>query len=122
MIATLWHPLFPTLLENVSLNGWHIPDVWFALFLILLVTVTTYTDTAASKFLQSPLLRHLGLLSYSLYLFHMLILKHLSKYYGISKEELFVAVLVISWFIAIISYLAIEKPFLMFKSKKKETR
>ena len=121
MIATLWHPLFPALPDNLRLNGWRMPDVWFSLFLILLVSVTTYTNTVASKFLQSPLLRHLGLLSYSLYLFHMLILKHLSKYYELKGEELFVAVLIITWVISIISYLAIEKPFLMFKSKKTKT-
>ena len=121
MIATLWHPLFPALPDNLKLNGWRMPDVWFGLFLILLVSVTTYSNTAASKFLQSPILRHLGLLSYSLYLFHVLILNHLSKYYGLKGEGLFVAVLVITWFISIISYLAIEKPFLMFKSKRKKT-
>ena len=123
MIATLWHPLFPSLPDDLKLNGWRMPDVWFTLFLILLISVTTYSNTTASKFLQSPLLRHLGLLSYSMYLFHMLILKHLSKYYGLKSEGLFVAVLVITWFISIISYLTIEKPFLMLKSKstKKKT-
>lgn len=119
MISTIWRPLFPSIPENLHLNGWHMPGVWFGLFLALILSVTTYTDSLPAKFLQLPVLRHLGLLSYSLYLFHMVILMYLGKY-GLKGEGLFIAVLAITWFIALFTYIGIEKPFLMLKSKQEK--
>lgn len=118
LIATLWRPLFPDLPKNFILNGWSMPGMWFSFFLVLILSVTLFSDTAPGRFLQSPLLRHLGLLSFSLYLFHMSILLNLQRM-GFRYEGLFVAVLCLSWFIALFTYLCIEKPFLMLKPKRR---
>lgn len=117
MIHTLWHPLIPSLPENFSLNGWRMPGLWFFLFFILLLSVTTYTTTFGAKILQSALLRHLGLVSYSLYLFHMHFIQVLQPQ-GFRNEGLFVVVLIMSWIIALVTYITIEKPFMKLKPKK----
>ncbi len=117
MIRTLWYPLFPSLPQKFSLNGWSMPGLWFILYSLLLLSVTTYTTTLGAKFLQSALLRHLGLISYSLYLFHMHFIQVLQPQ-GFRNEGLFIAVFAISWIIALITYITIEKPFMLLKPKK----
>lgn len=117
LISTLWKPLFSDLPNNFHLNGWSMPGMWFGLFLVLLLSVTLFNNSVPGKFLQSPLLRHIGLLSYSLYLFHMYILLSLQRM-GFKYEGLFVAVFLLSWLIALFTYLCIEKPFLMLKPKR----
>jgi len=118
IIQTLWHPLFPSLPPKFSLNGWRMPGLWFMLYFILLLSITTYTTTFSAKFIQSPLLRHLGLISYSLYLFHMLFIQILQPH-GFKNEGLFVAVFTISWMISLLTYVTIEKPFMRLKIKNK---
>ncbi|MCK5539118.1 MAG: acyltransferase [Bacteroidales bacterium] len=120
IIRTLWQPLFPSLPQKLSLNGWRMPGLWFILFSLLLLSVTTYTTTLGAKFLQSALLRHLGLVSYSLYLIHMHFIQVLQPL-GFRNEGLFVAVLTISWMIALITYITIEKPFMRLKPKNNST-
>ena len=118
MIRTLWHPLFPSLPQKFSLNGWSMPGLWFILYSLLLLSVTTYTTTLGAKFLQSALLRHLGLISYSLYLFHMHFIQVLQPQ-GFMNEGLFIAVFAISWMVSLITYVSIEKPFMKLKPKNK---
>lgn len=118
MIRTLWQPLFPSLPQKFSMNGWRMPGLWFILYSLLLLSVTTYTTTLGAKFLQSALLRHLGLTSYSLYLFHMHFIQVLQPR-GFMNEGLFIAVFTISWMIALITYVTIEKPFMKLKPKNK---
>ncbi len=114
-ISQLWKPLFPDLPGNLRLNGWHIPGVWFYLYFLLLFSITVFQDSLASRWLQSWLLRHLGLLSYSLYLFHIPVMSRL-HHYGFKHEELFIAVFVVTYIIALLSYIVIEKPLLLLKS------
>ena len=118
MIRTLWQPLFPFLPQKFSMNGWRMPGLWFILYSLLLLSVTTYTTTLGAKFLQSALLRHFGLISYSLYLFHMHFIQVLQPR-GFMNEGLFIAVFAISWIIALITYVTIEKPFMRLKPKNK---
>ena len=112
-------PLFPSLPQNFSLNGWRKPDLWFGLYFLLLLSATTFSTTFSAKFIQAPFFRHLGLLSYSIYLFHMLFIQIL-QHMGLKNERLFIAVLAISWVVSLITYLSIEKPFLKFKPKNQQ--
>jgi peptidoglycan/LPS O-acetylase OafA/YrhL len=115
-IATIWRPIFPRLPGGLVLNGWVQPGLWCALFVMLLVGVTAFSRTLASRWVQSWPMRHIGLLSYSLYLFHVPVLMLLEPH-GIEGALLFLSAFAITYFIAIISYLAVEKPFLMLKPK-----
>ena len=64
--------------------------------------------------LQARWLRHIGLLSYSLYLFHIPVMMTL-KNFGFRGEARFAVVFVISWVVAWFSYILVEKPFLSMK-------
>src|SRR3546814_15593229 len=61
-------------------------------------------------------MRHLGLLSYGMYLFHIPVIIILRPY-NLAQEQLFLAVASLTWVIAIVGYLAVEKPFLLLKPK-----
>ncbi len=119
MISQFWRPLFPQLPKKFSLNGWQIPGTWFFLFSLLLYSVTVFQNSWPSRLLQSWPLRHLGLLSYSLYLFHMPIMLQM-RGFGFKHEGFFIAVFCITYPAALLSYILIEKPFLMLKPAKKE--
>ncbi len=69
MVEQFWRPLIPSLPEGLVLNGWSRPGVWFFLFLILVYGTVNWPGSWAGQLLQAPLLRHIGLLSYSLHLF-----------------------------------------------------
>src|SRR3546814_6161352 len=61
-------------------------------------------------------MRHLGLLSYGMYLFHIPVIIILRPY-NLAQEQLFLAFASLTWVIAIVGYLAVEKPFLLLKPK-----
>ena len=117
MIYTFWRPIFNDLPTEFKLNGWRIPHVWFFLFLLLLYTLTTYSESKPARFIQWYFFRHIGLLSYSLYLFHMPVFLQLRQF-GFKNEGMFFAVLGISYVFAVLSYLLVEKPFLSLKIKR----
>jgi peptidoglycan/LPS O-acetylase OafA/YrhL len=79
LIDHLWRPLIPSLPEGLVLNGWGMPGVWFFLFLCLLYGLSMFPETLAGRLLQSRFFRHLGLLSYSLYLFHVPVMLQLKN-------------------------------------------
>lgn len=58
------------------------------------------------------------MLSYSLYLFHFSVSTWLSTF-GFGASELFAVTFAVTYIIAIASYLAIEKPFLMLKPSRR---
>jgi peptidoglycan/LPS O-acetylase OafA/YrhL len=70
----------------------------------------------ASRVMQSWFLRHVGLLSYSLYLFHLPVIGCLEPY-GLKGAALFIATFAVSYLIALTTYIFVEKPFLMLKPK-----
>jgi len=121
MIAYFWRPLIPSLPENLILNGWRMPGAWFFMFLVLFYSVTTFQRNLASRFLQHFFFRHMGLLSYSLYLFHMPIFLELRKF-GFQQEGMFFATFALTYVVALASYVLIEKPFLMLKPKGRKAR
>jgi peptidoglycan/LPS O-acetylase OafA/YrhL len=65
-------------------------------------------------------MRHFGLLSYSLYLFHVPVMRLLHPL-GLSGSPLFAAMLTCTYGAAVVSYLLIEKPFLLMKPKRVST-
>lgn len=98
------------------LNGWQHPEPWCALFILLLTGMTINEDAFTSRMLRSWIMRHIGLLSYSLYLFHFTVSTWLSAL-GLVESELFAATFALTYVIAIASYLLVEKPFLMLKPR-----
>ena len=97
------------------------PGVWFFLFLCLLYGLCMFPETLAGRLLQSRFFRHLGLLSYSLYLFHVPVMLQLKNCgFREEKERLFIVVFAITYAIAFLSYLMIEKPLLMLKPKRRD--
>lgn len=112
----VWRPLFPQIPEGFSMDGWHQPEMWCVLFVLFLVGVTTAPWSIASRLMQSGVMRHFGLLSYSLYLFHVPIGIAIEPS-GLKGVALFAAVLSASYVAAVVSYLVVEKPFLMLKPK-----
>lgn len=113
-VSGIWQPMFPSLPDDAAL--WISPEMWCAAFVVLLVSVTAFRGSFAGRFLQSYPMRQLGLMSYSLYLFHVPVLILLESYRlsGVSK---FFAALAITYVVAVVSYLVVEKPFLMLKPK-----
>jgi peptidoglycan/LPS O-acetylase OafA/YrhL len=95
-------------------NGWEYSELWCLLFFVLLVCAAG-TDIWP---LRLWIARHVGLLSYSLYLFHVPVMTWLQPL-QLETLELFNATLVITYVVALASYLLIEKPFLMLKPRAK---
>ena len=116
MLRTLWHPLFHTLPKNLALNGWVVPQLWLCLFILFFFALTFYDSGITKVILESYFFRHIGLLSYSIYLSHMIILKKLLPL-GFRHEGLFFAVLLLSYIVSLFSYVMVEKPFLLLKKK-----
>jgi peptidoglycan/LPS O-acetylase OafA/YrhL len=116
MVAQFWRPIFPGLPGEASFNAWRYPAPWCALIGLFLLGVTVCRDSGASRLTQSWLLRHFGLLSYSIYLFHFPILLLFGPM-GFQGSGLFIAVMSGVYPVAILSYILIEKPFLMLKPR-----
>jgi peptidoglycan/LPS O-acetylase OafA/YrhL len=112
-VQRIWRPIFPTLPVDFEANGWAQPEIWCALFVILLLGVTVFQRSIISRLMRSWPMRHLGLLSYSLYLFHVPVIIALERH-G-SEDWLLLKTLAGTYVIAILSYLTVEKPFLMLK-------
>jgi peptidoglycan/LPS O-acetylase OafA/YrhL len=100
------------------LIGWQHRELWCGLFILLLTGITSSESSLASRLFRSWLMRHIGLLSYSLYLFHFSVSTWLSTF-GFGASELFAVTFAVTYIIAIASYLAIEKPFLMLKPSRR---
>jgi peptidoglycan/LPS O-acetylase OafA/YrhL len=114
-IRVIWNPLLGVpekLFQNV-------PLFWLFSFVILIITMTVYSKSSLARVFSSYPLRHFGILSYGIYLFHMPIFINIYRYYGFGKEKLFVVVLLLSYLAAYLSYVFVEKPFLKLKPGKK---
>lgn len=113
-----WKPNFAFIPSSLQLNGWRASEMWFCLFLILFLSATVYRESILNQFLSLWLFRHLGLLSYSIYLYHMNIMFILQKK-GYTGEKLFLYVLILAYALAYCSYILIEKPALSAKKRFK---
>jgi peptidoglycan/LPS O-acetylase OafA/YrhL len=118
MVEGFWRRLFPGL-PDFSLNGWQCPELWCALLALFLLEITLFRDSLVSRCLQSWFMRHLGLLSYGFYLFHIPVITWLGAY---KLERSFFVVMASTYVAAIVSYVAVEKPFLMLKLSAKRGR
>lgn len=116
MIKYFWRPLFPFLPSNFVMNGWGIPNVWLILFTIFFFSLVSYREGLVYNILTGFFFRHIGLLSYSIYLVHMILMLKLRKI-GLAREGLFIAVFSTSYIVALVSYVTVEKPFLLLKGK-----
>ena len=114
-VSVLWSWLAPELVARYSgFNGWHQPALWCVLLGVLLLSVSTSRDTLVARWMRSWFMRQIGLLSYSLYLFHVPVMIVL-RTYKLETGWLFAATFAIGYLIAMMTYLTIEKPFLMLK-------
>jgi peptidoglycan/LPS O-acetylase OafA/YrhL len=105
---------FVTVVALGSLNGWQHPELWCAIFLFLLVGLSISERALTARLLRSWIMQHIGMLSYSLYLFHVPVMLWLVplQLQGIS---LFAMTFIATYAVAVASYLVVEKPFLMLK-------
>lgn len=69
-------------------NVWNNLITWFSILFIFFLSVLRYQKSLINKILTCYILKHLGLLSYSLYLSHVMILQIL-RGKGFANEELF---------------------------------
>ena len=109
-----WKPIFPSIPKDFAVNGWGYPKLWTVLFFIFFLQLVYYRKGLVHFILTNNLFKHLGLLSYSIYLFHMLFLLFFQKM-GYNNEILFLFVFVSSYIVSIFTYTLIEKPFLSLK-------
>lgn len=110
----LWRPIFSFIPKGYSMNGWREPEIWFLLFFILFTSLSVYKGNLLNRLFTCTFLRHIGLLSYSIYLFHMNIMFVLAAK-GFKYEGLFFSVFLIAYTMAYLSYILVEKPFLGLK-------
>lgn len=93
----------------------------YALCWGVVLLATQYGTGGIKKFFELKLLRFLGVISYSLYLFHPLVLKFVNwDYVGIPQRFKMIAFLSLTIVAATISYLIIERPLLKMKIYKKD--
>jgi len=116
-IEFLWSNLFSFIPSGFRFNGWSHPEFWFAAFLVLFLAAASIKGRLLNSILTLWILRHIGLLSYSIYIIHMTIRFKIAQY-GVTTQELFVLVFLSSYCFAYVSYILIEKPFLRFKKSK----
>lgn len=116
MFLNFWSKFISNLPKGYAINGWSHPVLWLFLFLIFFLSLIIFKAGIIHKLLTNYIFRHIGLLSYSMYLIHMLMIIKLNKY-GFQKESLFLVVFITSYIFSLLSYVIIEKPFLILKIK-----
>ncbi len=97
---------------GLSLNAWTWPGTWAMIFSVFLIAIVRRQDSFIARAVRAWPIRHLGLLSYGFYLFHMSVMIAINN---IEMPGLFFAVFAGSYVAAIVSHLLIEKPALQQK-------
>jgi len=114
----------------------HLSDRWFYMFLlpfssiviaVLLVQLVFLGSLRGYAWLEHPVLRFFGRISYSLYLYHMLAIVSVEHYLPhLRLRWAYPLMVALSVGLACLSYYCVEKPFLQlrhrFQSVKKRTR
>jgi len=95
-------------------SEWVVPEMWCVLCLMILFGALTAPNSVVGRWMASWHMRHLGLLSYGLYLYHVPVLTALQAL-GLERSKLFFATFAATWVVAYGSYVVIEKPFLSLK-------
>jgi len=112
MVSRVWQRL-PLISASTSLNGWNHPEIWGFFFFVLCIGLSA-NGTFVSRVSSLWVLRHIGLLSYGIYLFHIPVMISLRPL-NLQSEAQFLTVFVFTYIVAIASYIVVEKPFLMLK-------
>ncbi|MCR9289857.1 MAG: acyltransferase [Bacteroidetes bacterium] len=95
--------------------------VFFAVLWGLILITAKYGTGIIKRILEFKLLRFLGIISFSLYLFHQLILKLIISNYIVLPENIKIYIFFIfSIILSTITYLIIEKPLSKIKIYKQE--
>jgi len=91
----------------------------------LILCVVLSPGSLLNRFLSSTILRAVGLVSFSFYITHFLILKLIKSfadyYYGITPDEILLMILagIVTYLVSIITYSYIERPFIHYPITKK---
>ena len=83
MVDDYWRKIFTHLPDNFVLNGWRRPGLWLTLFISFFFSLITYSKGIIHRLLINYFFRHVGLLSYSLYLSHIFQAISISIYYSV---------------------------------------
>lgn len=116
-VKEFWSGTFD-LPKTLELNGWAQSGSWAIIFNVFLAAITLNKTCAVSRLLNTYFFRHIGLLSYGMYLLHMIFLQLLLPQ-KLSAPLLFVCVFGLTYLAALLSYALIEKPFLSLKNSTK---
>jgi peptidoglycan/LPS O-acetylase OafA/YrhL len=109
--ADFWRPRFSWL---YSFNGAWPEERWGLPFVVMLFCIIAAPGAIVSRLLRSWPMRHLGLLSYGLYLYHVPAMAVLAPF-GWEKTELCFWLLIVTYVVSLLSYTIIERPFLTLK-------
>ncbi|MGH9769702.1 MAG: acyltransferase family protein, partial [Blastocatellia bacterium] len=108
---------------NQSLPHWYRDGVGSAveplLIAMLMVQLISLSSTSAVKWIESPPMRYLGRISYSLYLFHPLTVSPVMS--RLSDKPLMAqsAAIALTVIVATISYYVVERPFLKLRNARR---
>ncbi len=113
---SLWSQLFTSDLATLPANHWvyTIQALFWCIFLI----THLHGIGLIKKVLEHPILRFIGVISFGFYLWHIAILGYLEARLQVPSLINFVAVFLVTVFVASVTYLAVEKPFLKIKLLK----
>ena len=89
----------------------HIPTALFPVIGTALIIFFTNKDTFVGKFLSIKIFVSIGIISYSLYLWHYPIFAFAKNYYSEINMQLKFLIILFSFIVSILSFKFIEKPF-----------
>jgi peptidoglycan/LPS O-acetylase OafA/YrhL len=109
------------LIANVDYLGWEYPLAFAFLSGMLILSITLNRDGLLNKIFSSRVLRSIGVVSYSMYLIHYLLLHYLSEYI-LNNNILFFVLTFLTYLVSSVTYYYIERPFIKLKvTFRKET-
>lgn len=117
LIIILSFPYYFNLITGIQIN-FHHPNFFLPYGLIwgVFLMAARYSKGLIGKLLRWSVLRFMGKISYSIYLFHMLILiVFINIDLGISQSLIIYSFFIITLLVSIISYLVFEVPLNMLK-------
>ncbi len=102
--------------------GWRFPGSFGALCGALVFLTLACRGRLLHRIFSSPWLRAFGIVSFSLYLFHLLVMEQLIVRGGLTYgTTLFAATLGVTYAVACVSYTAVERPFMRVRSGRRGT-
>lgn len=102
------------LLVKSDYLGWEYPLAFAFLSAILILSIVLNENGLLNKIFSSKVLRSIGVVSYSMYLTHYLLLHYLSKYI-FNNNILFFVLTFLTYLVSAVTYYYIERPFIKLK-------